>query len=236
MSDKVYDVGSEFPADFPAKRKEWLDAFLVRLDALFGARLEFFGLQGSYGRGEQTDGSDIDLVIVLDRVDFADLTAYRKLLDETEDGALVCGFVAGADELSAWDAADLVQLCLDTVPIRGSLEKWAARLGEADIRRAVLTGACALYHACAHNYLHERSTEMLSALIKTARFVVRLKNRAETGTYTPAMRALRRRADETDGAILDAAVRGSGDAADFDALSAALFGWAQAVIDRFGRP
>ena len=100
-----------------AERKRWLDDFIARLDALFGARLEFFGLQGSYGRGEQTTGSDIDLVIVLDRVDFADLTAYRKLLDGTEDGALVCGFVTGADELSAWDAADFVQLYLDTVPV-----------------------------------------------------------------------------------------------------------------------
>ena len=84
-----------------AERKRWLDDFLARLDALFGTRLEFFGLQGSHGRGEQTAGSDIDLVIVLDRVDFADLTAYRKLLDGAEDGALVCGFVTGADELSA---------------------------------------------------------------------------------------------------------------------------------------
>ena len=75
-------------------------------------------MQGSYGRGEQTAGSDIDLVIVLDRVDFADLAAYRKLLDGTEDGALVCGFVTGADELSAWDVADFVQLYLDTVPVR----------------------------------------------------------------------------------------------------------------------
>lgn len=217
-----------------AERKRWLDDFIARLDALFGARLEFFGLQGSYGRGEQTAGSDIDLVIVLDRVDFADFTAYRKLLDGTEDGALVCGFVTGADELSAWDAADFVQLYLDTVPIRGSLDGWAARLGEADIRRSVLTGACALYHACAHNYLHERSAGTLAALFKTARFVVRMKNRAETGTYTPAMRALRERVNETDGAILDAAA--APDAAGFDALSALLFDWARTVINRFGRP
>ena len=120
------------------------------------------------------------------------------------------------------------------VPIRGSLDGWAARLGEADIRRAVLAGACALYHACAHNYLHERSAGALAALFKTARFVVRLKNRAETGTYTPAMRALRERVNETDGAILDAAA--APDAAGFDALSALLFDWARTVINRFGRP
>ena len=105
-------------AKHDGRTKTLLDDFIARLDAPFGARLEFFGLQGSYGRGEQTAGSDIDLVIVLDRVDFADLAAYRKLLDGTEDGALVCGFVTGADELSAWDVADFVQLYLDTVPVR----------------------------------------------------------------------------------------------------------------------
>ena len=42
----------------------WLECFRVKLVSLFGRRLRFFGLQGSYGRGEQTAGSDIDVVAV----------------------------------------------------------------------------------------------------------------------------------------------------------------------------
>ena len=38
--------------------KVWLECFRVKLVSLFGRRLRFFGLQGSYGRGEQTAGSD----------------------------------------------------------------------------------------------------------------------------------------------------------------------------------
>ena len=32
----------------------WLKVFQERLISLFGNRIKFFGLQGSYGRGEQT--------------------------------------------------------------------------------------------------------------------------------------------------------------------------------------
>ena len=57
---------------------EWLDNFQECLLALFGERLKFFGLQGSYGRGEQTAASDIDVVVIVDKLDFADLNAYRS--------------------------------------------------------------------------------------------------------------------------------------------------------------
>lgn len=47
----------------------WLEEFRGRLTDLFGERLRFFGIQGSYGRGEQTGGSDIDVVVITDRMD-----------------------------------------------------------------------------------------------------------------------------------------------------------------------
>ena len=78
---------------------EWLCKFQERLTALFGERLKFFGLQGSYGRGEQTATSDIDVVVIVDKLDFADLKAYRTLLDSMEHSELICGFVAGEEEL-----------------------------------------------------------------------------------------------------------------------------------------
>ena len=50
----------------------WLEQFRKKLTALFGDRLLFLGLQGSYGRGEQTAASDIDVVVILDKVGFED--------------------------------------------------------------------------------------------------------------------------------------------------------------------
>ena len=44
----------------------WIQNFLQTLNNTFGARVWFVGLQGSYGRGEATENSDIDVVVILD--------------------------------------------------------------------------------------------------------------------------------------------------------------------------
>ena len=43
----------------------WLDKYIEAVDAAFGARIVFIGLQGSYARGEAHEGSDIDVVLIL---------------------------------------------------------------------------------------------------------------------------------------------------------------------------
>ena len=47
----------------------------------FPGRLVCLGLQGSFARGEATERSDIDLVVILDRVELADILTYRRVLD-----------------------------------------------------------------------------------------------------------------------------------------------------------
>ena len=41
----------------------WMNEFLGTLNEVFGDRVWFVGLQGSYGRGEATEASDIDVVV-----------------------------------------------------------------------------------------------------------------------------------------------------------------------------
>lgn len=45
----------------------WLDKYIEAVDAAFGARIVFIGLQGSYARGEAHEGSDIDVVLILNK-------------------------------------------------------------------------------------------------------------------------------------------------------------------------
>ena len=47
---------------------KWTKDFLQVLEQIFGERVYFAGLQGSYGRGEATESSDIDMVVILDRL------------------------------------------------------------------------------------------------------------------------------------------------------------------------
>lgn len=44
---------------------EWKRLFLQKLEETFGERVWFVGLQGSYSRGEETEKSDIDMVVIL---------------------------------------------------------------------------------------------------------------------------------------------------------------------------
>ena len=55
------------------KITSWINQFLQVLDETFGERVWFAGLQGSYGRGEATETSDIDVVVILDDVSAVDL-------------------------------------------------------------------------------------------------------------------------------------------------------------------
>lgn len=85
----------------------WMGDFLPRLKKTFGPRLLFLGLQGSYGRGEADEDSDIDVVCVLDRVALADLDAYRTLARRMPEGEKACGFLCGAEELKHWPKYEL---------------------------------------------------------------------------------------------------------------------------------
>lgn len=75
--------------------KKWVEEYLIRAKDLFGERLVFVGLQGSYGRGEATENSDIDVVLILDEVKPGDLSEYGKMLDTLAHRSKVCGFVSG---------------------------------------------------------------------------------------------------------------------------------------------
>ena len=143
----------------------WLEEFCGRLDENFPGRVWFLGLQGSYARGEAKDSSDIDIVVIFDRLTMNDLQRYREMLDGLPEREKICGFVSGRDELMHWETSDLFQFCRDTLPIRGSLAEVLALVSDESVKRAVLSGACNVYHACVHNFLHERDADILAGLV-----------------------------------------------------------------------
>lgn len=214
----------------------WLDLFLQRLTDLFGSRLRFFGIQGSYGRGEPTMDSDIDVVVIVDGMDHHDLLAYRNMIDKLDYGDKVCGFVCGTAELCAWEKSDLLQLVLDTRAVMGSLDSFGLSFTREDVRRAVHAGACTVYHACSHNLLHARGREALVGLYKAARFTVRMKYYYDTGDYVASFREL---ADVVSGEDREVLVMASSLAVglqdyDLDAYSLILVDWAAGVLREVG--
>ena len=213
----------------------WLERFTRLLRETFGERIWFAGLQGSYARGEATDSSDIDMVVVLDSLTAEDIASYDAMLDTLDHRELVCGFLSGKEELLHWEPSELFQFCHDTKPVIGALDDVLSVVGPDDIDRAILTGACGIYHACIHNMLYEKDEGTLRGLYKTATFVIRAAAYRRTGKYCGRLDELLQYADAPDKKILQAfAAMKAGAPIDFSDASRALFAWAKDIIVQKG--
>lgn len=212
--------------------KVWMALFLTRLTEGFGDRIEFVGLQGSYGRGEATPASDIDVVVIFDELDPEDIGAYNDLLDRLPHRELVCGFLSGKRELLNWEPSDLFQFYYDTKPVQGSLDALLLpRLNTEAVTRAVRIGACNLYHACVHNMLHEKSDEVLRGLYKSAAFTVQALYFQQTGQYVASHRELAGLAQGPEAEILGTALAlKEGERVDFRRMSERLFQWTKRLL------
>ena len=161
----------------------WTDLFLRSLTKTFEERVWFVGLQGSYGRGEATETSDIDMVVILDELSPEDIQVYHSMLDCLPHKEMICGFLSGKQEILNWDPADLFQLYYDTKPLKGNLDELKGLLDDTAVNRAIKIGACNLYHGCVHNMLYDKSEDVLKGLYKTASFVVQAICFLQTGYY-----------------------------------------------------
>ena len=88
----------------------WTNMFLNALNENFGDRVWFVGLQGSFARGEATETSDIDMVVILDELSPSDVANYNTMLDTLPYRELICGFLSGKNEILNWEQSDLFQL------------------------------------------------------------------------------------------------------------------------------
>ena len=180
-----------------SKIHSWMEQYTGALRDTFGSRLWFVGLQGSYAQ------SDIDAVVILDRVSPEDLASYSAMLDRLPDRDKVCGFISGKDELFSWGPSDLFQFLYDTTPVLGSLKPLRERVSREDIRRAVWTGLCNAYHLCAHNMVHEKDPEILQGLYKSAAFTLQAICYLQTGVYEKTREKLAARLQPDDRKILE---------------------------------
>lgn len=209
----------------------WINNFLQALTKNFGERVYFVGLQGSYARGEATEKSDIDIVVILDELSFSDIHTYNSMLDTLPQRELICGFLAGKKELLNWEPSDLFQFYYDTKPIKGSLDELLTLIKEDDIERAIKIGACNIFHACVHNMLYEKNDEILKGLYKSASFVIQAICFTQTGKYVRHQKELRELVSQEEQDIIDTFLAlKSGAIIKFDEMSESLFNWVKNQI------
>ena len=209
----------------------WMKKFLQILNDTFTNHVWCVGLQGSYGRDEATETSDIDIVVILDQLSVTDIQKYNAMLDTFPNREQICGFVSGKDELLNWEPSDLFQFYYDTTPIKGSLDELLAVIDKTAVNRAIKIGACNIYHGCVHNMLHEKSEDILKGLYKSASFVVQAITFKQTGRYIKHQIELRDVVSTDEMDIIDTFLNlKNGGTVDFKSMSEALFAWSKKWI------
>ena len=209
----------------------FMDKFMNAINESFGERVWFVGLQGSYARGEATETSDIDTVVILDDFFVEDIKEYNKMLDNLPHRDLICGFISGKNEILNWEPSDLFQFYFDTIPIKGNLDELLTLIDASAVERAIKIGACNIYHTCVHNMLYEKCNEILANIYKSALFVIQAKYYKLNGKYVSRQKELFGIVSSEDRIIIDTFLKlKNGEPIEFDYMSELLFDWSKKII------
>jgi predicted nucleotidyltransferase len=103
-------MGSSLAAlGLPSIVEATLQAFLAGVRGRFGTRVAGIRLFGSYARGEATEDSDVDCLVLLDRVDQHDDRAIINLAADLTwqiAGVVVSPMIMSIAEFEAWKALE----------------------------------------------------------------------------------------------------------------------------------
>lgn len=209
----------------------WMKNFQQTLNETFGNRVWFVGLQGSYGRGEAMETSDIDIVVILDELSAMDIRTYNAMLDTLPNREMICGFLSGKDDIMNWEPSDLFQFYYDTTPMKGSLDELLAVIDDSSVNRAIKIGACNIFHGCVHNMLYEKSEDILRGLYKSASFIVQAIAFKQTGNYIRHQKELLQVVSADEQTIVSNFLNlKKGGTVEFDLMSETLLIWSKKWI------
>ncbi len=176
------------------KTRQWLDSYTERIWDAFGNRLLYAGSNGSQARGEATEESDIDVNIVLDRLEEGDLIKYRALARATPGNRKICGFICGKSEMQAWPRHELFQFTQGSITLFGTLEGMVEPPLKGEIWENILNTASAIYHQACHGFIYggdpAQAAEGLREAYKFAYFVLQEWVYVTQNKYIPTKREL----------------------------------------------
>ena len=211
----------------------WMNDFLQKLNHTFENRVWFVGLQGSFARGEATETSDIDTVVILDELSAMDVQTYNKMLNTLPYRELICGFLSDKDDIMNWEPSDLFQFCHDTTPIKGSLDEVLTFVDEIAVNRAIKIGACNIFHGCVHNMLIDKNEDILRGLYKSASFAIQAIVFKQTGKYIRHQKDMLKIVSPDERVIVETFLNlKNGRAVEFNTMSEMLFIWAKKWIKK----
>ena len=222
------------------KEKDMIDIekyilqLIESLRCKFGARLLYVGLQGSYLRGEATDRSDIDIMVVIDELTVSDMDQYRAIIRSMEHSDKSCGFICSRSDLANWNPLELWNLVNGTRDYYGALRELIPAYTELDTRNFAKVSLNNLYHEICHRYIHaspDRNAEALSGTYKGVFFILQTVYYLRHGQYIATKAELLPLLEGKDRAVMERALSlEEGASYDFSDSFTLLFTWCQQTL------
>lgn len=201
----------------------------------FGDRLLYVGLQGSYLRGEATKDSDIDIMVVIDKLFVADLDSYRNILISIGYFDKSCGFICSKNDLLNWNRLEICHLLHTTKDHYGTLAKLVPAYTREDERNYVKLSLNNLYHELCHRYIHsdrETNIAMLPMTCKSIFFIMQNVYYLESGDFVLTKNELLKKLHGKNKKVLEMTLAlKATEAYDFDEVFAALLEWCQKTLE-----
>lgn len=213
---------------------EYIDKLIDTLKDVFGERLLYIGLQGSYLRNEATENSDIDIMAVIDNLSVEDLNTYRKALVSVGNFDKSCGFICGKADLEHWNPLEICHLLHTTKDYYGELKNLVPEYTIEDERNYVKFSLNNLYHEVCHRYIHadrEANISSLPITCKSVFFIIQHLYYLSSGKFIATKRELLECVQGEDKAALELSISLKNNTDyDFDRSFSVLFGWCQNAL------
>ena len=200
----------------------------------FGSNLLYVGLQGSYLRGEATESSDIDIMVILDSLTVSDLDTYRSVIQSLDHYDQSCGFICSKEDIAAWNPLEICHLIHSTKDYYGKLREFVPAYTEQDIRNFVKMSLNNLYHELCHRYIHsstERNAAALPGTYKGVFFILQNLHYLNTGNFVPTKTELLAQLEGKNQAVLKRSMDFiHGESFDFRESYELLLTWCQETL------
>ena len=173
--------------------EQYISQLTRRLQQSFGPGLLYVGLQGSYLRGEATENSDIDVMVVLDELTAARMDQYREVLQSLEHFDKACGFLCSREDLAHWNPLEICHLLHTTRDCFGALSDLTPAYTDEDVRSFIKLSIGNLYHELCHRYIYrgpEKSAAGLPGTFKGVFFILQNLHYLRTGSFVQTKKEL----------------------------------------------
>lgn len=213
---------------------EYLHDLILSMKDAFGDRLLYVGLQGSYLREEATENSDIDIMVIINKLAVQDLDSYKEIISHMDHYEKSCGFICGIDEFSKWNPLELCHILHSTKDYYGKLSMLIPEYTKQDIINFIKLSLGNLYHEICHRYIHADKIKnylKLPTTYKNVFFILQNIYYIKTGIFCRAKKELLCLLDETDKKIMEMSFEvNSNEPYNFEEAFEQLFLWCQKAL------